>query len=392
MGGLSGHMTHVYEDYNLKIKDVKNIISGILNSQIQLKEKVDGFNIHVSYRNGELRFYRNKTDIKNGGMSISDMLERWKDNPKALKVYLSAAKYLEPYIKSIEPVFVSGNDNITITLNVECVNGLTNVIPYKGTSVYIHNKWIWNGEDVVAICDVPDDFSGKFERVFKCPILRFNEYYPLSDNQANNMSGLFISRLFISGTFISEAFISEFENVTGKESDDCTLYDYYYKNFINYAANHFEMNWVCDSPVRNALFERIFSGVCSGESSINNLSKYHDKNMIKTWLTQYSKVIKDDCIRDLRMFFVRFGNFIMSQLDGYVNYEDRYFISDLLYKNYLSKPKSIYDQLLKQTGYQFNALEGVVFKYSLCDTPNPESRLYKLTGSFEFINKAMWGE
>ena len=152
------------------------------------------------------------------------------------------------------------------------------------------------------------------------------------------------------------------------------------------------MNWVCDSPVRNALFERIFSGVCSGESSINNLSKYHDKNMIKTWLTQYSKVIKDECTRDLRMFFVRFGNFIMSQLDGYVNYEDRYFISDLLYKNYLSKPKSTYDQLLKQTGYQFNALEGVVFKYSLCDTPNPESRLYKLTGSFEFINKAMWGE
>ena len=39
MGGLSGHMTHVYEDYNLKMKDVKNIISGILNSQIQLKEK-----------------------------------------------------------------------------------------------------------------------------------------------------------------------------------------------------------------------------------------------------------------------------------------------------------------------------------------------------------------
>ena len=65
MGGLSGHMTHVYEDYNLKMKDVKNIISGILNSQIQLKEKVDGFNIHVSYRNDELRFYRNKTDIKN---------------------------------------------------------------------------------------------------------------------------------------------------------------------------------------------------------------------------------------------------------------------------------------------------------------------------------------
>ena len=92
----------------------------------------------------------------------------------------------------------------------------------------------------------------------------------------------------------------------------------------------------------------------------------------------------------------RFSNFILANSIGYVNYENRYIISDLLYRTYKQKIESlkncddlkkqeIIDQnidIIESTGEQINALEGVVIEYN--------NNTYKLTGSLAPLNQLMW--
>ena len=93
-----------------------------------------------------MRFFRNAKDVSNGGMSIDDMKVRWKDNPKTLKVYLSAAEVLEDFIKNHKEHFKTSDPNVVTTLNVECLYKTTNIIPYLTNGVYIHNFWVWRIE------------------------------------------------------------------------------------------------------------------------------------------------------------------------------------------------------------------------------------------------------
>ena len=133
MGGLSGHMKHLYEAFDCTVNDIESIIDGLLvNRTIRMTEKIDGYNIHVSwdFNTESMRFFRNAKDVSNGGMSIDDMKVRWKDKPKTLKVYLSAAEVLEDFIKNHKEHFKTSDSNVIITPNVECVYKTTNIIPY----------------------------------------------------------------------------------------------------------------------------------------------------------------------------------------------------------------------------------------------------------------------
>lgn len=68
-GGLYGHMSHIYEDYDLTFNDLKNMIAKLLQGQIrQIKEKVDGQALAVSMNDdGNVIFARNKSHIVNFG-------------------------------------------------------------------------------------------------------------------------------------------------------------------------------------------------------------------------------------------------------------------------------------------------------------------------------------
>jgi len=66
MGGLAGHMSHLYGDKGLKLKELIKIVSSVASGDIKFNEKADGQNIFVTVTSDRKVFFaRNKTDFKN---------------------------------------------------------------------------------------------------------------------------------------------------------------------------------------------------------------------------------------------------------------------------------------------------------------------------------------
>lgn len=393
MGGLSGHMSHIHEAMVCTVHDVENIIDGILVSrEIEMTEKIDGYNIHVGYdfEKQEMRFFRNSKDILlSGGMSTSDMKDRWKDRPKTLKVYLSAADILKKYIEDHSAYFLSAQAKCIVTLNVECVYKTTNIIPYTEVGVYLHNIWSW--DRVTGKCesttDIPDGMKldiDKYEGIHLCPVVKLstrftkNEYISIANAYKNELEQII------------------FDEVGGLYAKDITLRGVYYRSFTNICLKKYE--WITNIPesVFYEIFNRIFFD--SKHIHLDVLTKYFPGNekKFKDWLKTDGPKLKKLCMHKLKSLFTRFSNFILANSIGYVNYENRYIISDLLYRTYKQKIESlkncddlkkqeIIDQnidIIESTGEQINALEGVVIEYN--------NNTYKLTGSFAPLNQLMW--
>ena len=80
MGGVAGHMSHLYENPELTFKQIKDIFTKASNGELEGTEKTDGQNLFISYsvRNKSARAARNKGNIKSGGMSAQELAQKWK--------------------------------------------------------------------------------------------------------------------------------------------------------------------------------------------------------------------------------------------------------------------------------------------------------------------------
>ena len=70
MGGLAGHMNHLYDDADLTFSKMKEILLAASSGKLTAEEKVDGQNLFVSYdlKTGRPVAARNLTNIREGGM------------------------------------------------------------------------------------------------------------------------------------------------------------------------------------------------------------------------------------------------------------------------------------------------------------------------------------
>ena len=49
MGGIAGHMSHLYDNPNLTFTKMKEIMAAVSNAELETEEKVDGQNLYLSY-------------------------------------------------------------------------------------------------------------------------------------------------------------------------------------------------------------------------------------------------------------------------------------------------------------------------------------------------------
>ena len=67
-GGAAGHMSHPFDEKDLTFGDFKKIIEyglmGELNFEEDATEKTDGQNVFATFQDGEVKFARNKTELK----------------------------------------------------------------------------------------------------------------------------------------------------------------------------------------------------------------------------------------------------------------------------------------------------------------------------------------
>lgn len=144
MGGLYGHINHLYDDRSLTFGEIKDIFKKASKGQLEeVVEKTDGFNIYLSFREGEAVCARNKSDIKRGGMTFSELIQKDFGNDQIKTAFLEGFKTFENAVYNldefdIEKIFGRyGN----IYYNCEIVTPeIHNVINYDHHVVCIHDK------------------------------------------------------------------------------------------------------------------------------------------------------------------------------------------------------------------------------------------------------------
>ena len=76
MGGVFGHLAHLYENPNFSFNDLKKILKSAASGELEGTEKTDGYNIYLGYVDGKARAARNKGDMSTGGMDATQIANR----------------------------------------------------------------------------------------------------------------------------------------------------------------------------------------------------------------------------------------------------------------------------------------------------------------------------
>jgi hypothetical protein len=142
MGGVAGHLMHLYDNRELSYNELAKILSKASRGELVGTEKTDGFNIYLGFKDGEARAARNKGDMRRGGMNAAAVANRtYKGGPKVRQVYIDSFRAFEKAMQSLsdeERAALFGPDG-EIFYNTEILGpSAPNVIKYDPNLITIH--------------------------------------------------------------------------------------------------------------------------------------------------------------------------------------------------------------------------------------------------------------
>lgn len=365
-------MIHPYECKELTVGQVKDMVRGIFNGEIELTEKVDGMNIQVTVNTkGEVVFLRNKGDLNslNGGMTLDQMKVKWADNPDVMNTFVSAGEILINALKGKRFSFNPRCD-LKYTLNCECVRaGKTNVMPYGKSMVIVHNIWVYRrGEQGwEKVCESTRGLNRIIGNGVDGPVK-----LTMKSNECDDL-------------------IVRIEEVLGRE-DDRTIDYCMWSRYIHLLYNNEYYRWILTSHRGClALYLRWFWN----EKTINlkELKEIYRDNIPALSGIESSKGrgIVTAVTKDIDDLFVEIGQRVMGSVTGYINegnddvvedlMDDFEYVVDTIMES--GNEEQIYkvDYQLRRMRGGFLPIEGVVFNWN--------GRLMKLTGNFAPLNQIM---
>lgn len=146
--GAAGHLLHPYEDPDLSFDDLEKIVtrglSGGLDAEAPVTEKLDGQNIMFSVRDGQIVFARSNTHVRNKGqnaLDINALKDKFAGRGDIGDSFGNAAEDLQAAVAALpdsvrEKMFRGGAKWV----NLEIINPKTqNVIPYDKNILVFHN-------------------------------------------------------------------------------------------------------------------------------------------------------------------------------------------------------------------------------------------------------------
>ena len=154
MGGAYGHMAHPFDDSNLTFGYFKSMITRLLKGGVNVKgvtEKLDGQNLMVSWKNGQLVAARNKGQLKNFGensLTTAGMKKMFAGRGELEKAFAGTMEDLESAIKGLTEkqkghIFDNGHK----WMNLEIIYVPTqNVIPYGKDMIVFHGNLEYDKE------------------------------------------------------------------------------------------------------------------------------------------------------------------------------------------------------------------------------------------------------
>lgn len=383
-GGASGHMAKPEDFPELTLKELKDLVLSVFgySDPVEFTEKLDGTNIQATMNNqGEVVFIRNKGDLNSekGGMSISDMQEKWKDNPKVANVFVQAGQILERVMKKVGKEFFNPNEFTRIYVNCECiVAGKTNIMVYGEDSVDIHNLWIykksggeWHKDSVTR--------SGldKIQKVFD------------KDDKAKLTPKVIMKTNELSRKYADEICkgLNDLWKAEGLGEDD-SLEKWQHVRFKKVAPE-----WMTDED--GAFFNRWFKMDKSVNMRVLKKNYPEHASELSDIDKKDSKKYVSDVMDPIDKLFVKCGNYAISLIDGLVNVDPKNKkVTDVLRNDLENVKKEVANIDDMDTKAKFammlqkldnlddiNATEGIVFTW--------KGRMMKLTGSFAALNQCL---
>lgn len=345
MGALSGHMLHPYENLNLTISDLEDIIKQSFFNQLEFTEKVDGYNLHVLITpQKEIRVARSGKDLMEGGVPVEDIFERFSHNiPFANSIYQAIPK-IRKYFEENPATIIPFTEYNPITFNLEILRkGVTNLLPYDRFQIVMHGMVCWRKSDKKGYI--------------------IDRMIPMG-----NTPKIRISTNEFTRKVILEDIINRLEDTFGYHE---TIRDLYFDRMVTFLQNfnltipeniEYFFHYLFNKEQR--LTASFIKSICDDEDSMNlyNLLIHTTQKN-----SEFIRQLKQYTIYPLKELIRYVGNILLHNCHGYLNenMDDFEFISKY--------------PLLPEHDYYQHKLEGLVFDY--------KGVTYKWTGDFMAINK-----
>ena len=151
-GGAAGHMSHPFDEKDLTFGDFKKIIDaglqGELNFEEEATEKTDGQNVFATVMDGEVKFARNKGEMKNP-MTLQQFKDKFKDHGSTLvrDTFQFAAEDLANSLNKLPAKDLEVFNNGKSFMNMELIYSKNpNVIYYDRDIIQFHGIKHTDGE------------------------------------------------------------------------------------------------------------------------------------------------------------------------------------------------------------------------------------------------------
>jgi hypothetical protein len=143
MGGVAGHMYHLYDNPDLDFEEIEDVFIKASGGSLVGTEKTDGQNLFLSYsdKSDQARAARNMGNIKAGGMSAAELASKFAGRGNLEKSFTDAFDAFETAVDLLDietRVKIFGPD-ANIWYNAEVQDPRTsNVINYDAKALTIH--------------------------------------------------------------------------------------------------------------------------------------------------------------------------------------------------------------------------------------------------------------
>ena len=399
MGGAYGHMAHPFDDSNLTFSDFKSMITRLLKGGVNVEgvtEKLDGQNLMVSWKNGQLVAARNKGQIKNFGenaLTTAGVKKMFAGRGELTKAFSATMEDLENAIKGLTEkqrglIFDNGHK----WMNLEIIYVPTqNVIPYGKDMIVFHGnlKYDKEGNPIGQDKDSGRKLAGMIKQINQEIQNTFEIRGPVALSLPTTKNFQDDQQYFI------KKLLGLQKRYGLGNTDKITRYhEKWWENKIASEAKKSKIS--LDKQTKNALISRWVFG---NKSKPLNSKNFKDEKVLD-WAKKMDKInfnkFAQQNIAPFENLFLELGAKVLTNIENFISVspEDsvRSIKKDLkstvssLQKGgdltKLSQLKRHLKRLSKAGGFKrIVPSEGVVFNY--------KGKTYKLTGTFAPINQIL---
>ena len=400
---VGGHFSHLYKDYTMTFGEMRNIFKNIFNGDTTLTEKIDGQNILVTYKDGNICFARNKRTLKEP-MNIEKLGHFFEGNPKVKEAFINSANDIIKAFNSIDPyelnrIFANGRNFADIIIVYPPVQ---NIMDYGNRCILQLNGIDQYDTSFNKIGSESDSSKWLYETLKSNKALK-QEMFEIEEPRILRMKNS------ISGKKALEQLLEDFNKVIDGYSTKCTIQDYAndrLRRYIINVCNYNDIEVDRDCTFVKELADRIcnFSGRRPTKSDICTFAKragvnVHSNNykkLIETIDSQREQ-INEEIMRPVENLVMKAGILLLRNLTGFMSADpqktSKKLVEQLEHTIYevekdnskLTKEKlKIFNRNLKKISEwqeKFIPSAGCIFKIN--------GKVYKVTGTFGPCNQIL---